>query len=74
MASWPEGDGAGMSTGSCWPDASVSAQVVDVSRRGGISARERVPMYVWTRLCAQSHVVVQALNHEYMILNHNLCP
>ena len=34
MASWPEGDGAGMSTGSCWPDVSVSAQVVDVSRRG----------------------------------------
>ena len=37
MASWPEGDGAGMSTGSCWPDVSVSAQVVDVSSRGGVA-------------------------------------
>ena len=35
MASWPDGDGAGMCTGSCWPVVSVSAQVVDVSRRGG---------------------------------------
>ena len=34
MASWPEGDGAGMCTGSFWPDVSVSAQVVGVSRRG----------------------------------------
>ena len=35
VASWPEGDGAGMSTGSCWPVVSVSAQVVGVSSRGG---------------------------------------
>ena len=28
VASWPDGDGASMSTGSCWPDVSVSAQVV----------------------------------------------
>ena len=35
MASWPDGDGAGMCTGSCWPVVSVSAQVVDVSSRGG---------------------------------------
>ena len=34
VASWPEGDGAGMCTGSSWPDVSVSAQVVDVSGRG----------------------------------------
>ena len=34
MARWPEGDGAGMSKGSSWPDVSVSAQVVDVSGRG----------------------------------------
>ena len=34
VASWPEGDGAGMCKGSSWPDVSVSAQVVDVSGRG----------------------------------------
>ena len=34
MARWPEGDGAGMCSGSSWPDVSVSAQVVDVSGRG----------------------------------------
>ena len=34
MASWPEGDGAGMCTGSFWPDVLDSAQVVGVSRRG----------------------------------------
>ena len=28
MASWPEGDGAGMCTGSFWPDVLDSAQVV----------------------------------------------
>ena len=35
MASWPDGDGAGMCTVSRWPVVSVSAQVVDVSSRGG---------------------------------------
>ena len=34
VASWPEGDGAGMCKRSSWPDVSVSAQVVDVSGRG----------------------------------------
>ena len=37
MASWPEGDGAGMSTGSCWPVVSVSAQVVGVSLAVGVA-------------------------------------
>ena len=34
VARWPEGDGAGMCSGSSWPDVSVSAQVVGVSCRG----------------------------------------
>ena len=34
MASWSDGDGAGMCTRSFWPNVSVSAQVVGVSRRG----------------------------------------
>ena len=34
MASWSDGDGAGMCMRSYWPDVSVSAQVVGVSGRG----------------------------------------
>ena len=34
MASWSDGDGAGMCMRSYWPNVSVSAQVVGVSRRG----------------------------------------
>ena len=34
VASWSDGDGAGMCMRSFWPNVSVSAQVVGVSRRG----------------------------------------